>query len=109
MGKDKDGVNRVLLAGRIITEPRWHKAGKNRWLHFTLITEEVIHGVNETFIHEEQHHVCIYGNGRDGFDVKKDHVVYVQGRLCTHCFTDNEGIKRYKTEIIANSIDRIST
>lgn len=111
MGKAKDGVNRVLLVGRVSGEPRWHKVGKNRWLHFTLVTEEMIHGIKETFLHEEFHHVCVYGVNPclANCEMKNDDIIFVQGRLCTHAFTDTEGIKRYKTEIIAASIERIYT
>jgi single-strand DNA-binding protein len=111
MGKDREGVNRVILAGRVVTEPKWHKAGKNHWLHFTLLTEETIRGVKETFIHEERHHICVYGQNTsmDNFQVKKNDVIFVQGRLSTHNFLDGDGVKRYKTEIVASIIERIST
>jgi len=111
MGKDRAGVNRVILVGRVSGEPRVHKIGKNRWLHFTLITEEKIYGTKESAIHEEQHRICIYGQNSslDSYNIRESDVLYVQGRLCTHAFTDAEGIKRYKTEIVAGIIERIST
>lgn len=111
MGKDRAGVNRVILVGRVFGEPRMHKIGKNRWLHFTLITEEKIHGAKEAALHEEKHDVCIYGqnSSQDKYDVKEHDVLFIQGRLSTHAFTDAEGIKRYKTEIVASMVERIST
>jgi single-strand DNA-binding protein len=111
MGNDRAGVNRVILVGRVSGDLRLHRIGKNRWLHFTLITEEKIHSVKETSLHEEKHQVCIYGQNSslDQYNVKENDILFIQGRLSTHAFTDAEGIKRYKTEVVANIIERIST
>lgn len=111
MEKDREGVNRVLLVGWVSDAPRWHKTGRNCWLHFTLVTEETVHGAIGASIHKERHHICTYGQNpsSDHYDIKKDDVLFIQGRLSTHVFTDADGIKRYKTEIIAGIIERITT
>ncbi|MGN6180205.1 MAG: single-stranded DNA-binding protein [Mucilaginibacter sp.] len=111
MGKDKAGVNRVILVGRVSGAIRLHKAGKNHWLHFALITEEKIQGATGPFVHEEVHQICAYeqNSSRENQGITENDVLFIQGRLSTHAFTDAEGIKRYKTEIIASIIERIST
>ena len=35
-------------------------------------------------------------------DLDKGHLVYVEGKIKTHAFTNDQGIKRYKSEVISN-------
>jgi single-strand DNA-binding protein len=104
------GVNRVLLAGYVASEPRWHAVGKSRFLHFSLITEETIRGTKGSFTHQEEHRVRIESfNVPEGFTVAKGDLLFVQGRLTTHAFTDDDHVKRYRTDVVINHLERIST
>ncbi|MDT3405555.1 single-stranded DNA-binding protein [Mucilaginibacter terrae] len=103
-----DGINKVLLAGQITAEPRWHDEGNERMLCFTLTTKEIIFSQKEDIEHLENHRIKIpeKSHALKRFTFKKDDIVFVQGKLHTRSFIDAENIKRYKTEVIANQVDR---
>ena len=54
----------------------------------------------------EWHHVVAWRNTADIVDkyVKKGSQLYVEGRLRTRDYTDRDGVKRYITEIMADTV-----
>jgi single-strand DNA-binding protein len=54
----------------------------------------------------EWHRVVCFGKTAEvvGSYGKKGRAVYVEGRLQTRKWTDKEGVERYTTEIVANSV-----
>lgn len=103
-----DGINKVLLAGQITREPRWYNDNTERWLCFTLTTKETIFNQREDIEHQEHHQIKIPERcpTLKRFNFKQGDIVFVQGKLQTRSFIDDGNIKRYKTEVIANQVDR---
>lgn len=101
-------VNKVILAGKIDKEPRWHNNNGQRFLNFSLVTTEKIKR-NGTFeLLYEHHQVQVAEQVIRGENLVKDTPVFVQGRLQTRQFTDDQAVKRYKTVIIANVVEPLS-
>jgi single-strand DNA-binding protein len=97
------GINKVFLVGHIGKEPRWHSvANEPKMLCFPMVTTEFIkrNGVNVE--HVEWHQIKIPQGCIEAEDLlKKGQLVYIQGKIQTRQFTDEQQVKRYKTEILA--------
>lgn len=104
------GINKVMLAGKISKEPRLHNHNQERWLYFSLVTKEVIYSAKGDTDNEEVHQIRVEETNPalKRFELKKDDLVFVQGKLHTKAFVDAENIKRYKTEIIASNFEILS-
>ncbi len=105
--KENSCVNKVMLMGRIIKEPRWHVSGGERILCFSLLTVEQI-GREATTTHTETHDIKIGERLINVHDLNKGALVYVQGRLQTQQFIDEQAIRRYRTFISAQSVNLIT-
>jgi single-strand DNA-binding protein len=101
------GLNKIILVGQIIKEPRWHLFDQERQLCFTLLTTEMIRSQHGEQEHQEFHHIRIAASASfiDRFTFKKDDVIYLQGKLHTYTYTDEQQIKRYKTVVIATAAE----
>jgi single-strand DNA-binding protein len=101
------GLNKIILVGQIVKEPRWHVFDGQRQLCFTLLTREIIRSQQGEQEHEEFHSVRLPALSAlaERFSFGKGDVVYLQGKLHTYTFTDEQQIKRYKTIVAANAIE----
>ncbi|RYZ99935.1 MAG: single-stranded DNA-binding protein [Sphingobacteriaceae bacterium] len=102
------GLNKVILVGYITREPRLHTYKDNsQQLVFTITTNEIIRSNNGEIEHTENHHIKIDTNhsALKHITLKKGDMVYVQGKLQTTAHIDEQHIKRYKTEVVANAIE----
>ncbi len=101
------GLNKVILVGHVIREPRWHTGEKCRQLSFTIRTEEIIRSQQGDVIHEEFHNIRIeeHNASLKRVNLKKNDLIYLQGKLHTNAYVDEMQVKRYKTIIIATSIE----
>lgn len=102
-------VNRVTLLGYIADEPVIRPVGNdNKVANVTLVTNENTRNSQTGQWEEipEWHRVVAWGRLADviGNYVHKGSKLYVEGRLRTQSYTDNSGIKRKSTEIIASEI-----
>lgn len=98
-------VNKVILAGRVVNEPSYHVANGDTVITFRLITKEGIRRNGQIEPHEEVHQVKANEKVINIDVLKKDMVIYLQGRLNTMQFFDEQKIKRFTTFIVANAID----
>lgn len=73
-----------------------------------MVTPEEIKGKNQTTLHEEIHQVRINDQQISPDTLKKGVFVYLQGKIQTKQFVDDKGVKRFKTEIIANALEVLS-
>ncbi|OKS89184.1 hypothetical protein RG47T_4666 [Mucilaginibacter polytrichastri] len=74
-----------------------------------MVTTEFIKKNGASVEHIEWHQVKIPHNYVDADNVlKKGQLVYIQGKIQTLQFTDEQHIKRYKTEIMAQYIQILS-
>ncbi len=105
------GINKVILVGHVVREPRWHTDGKERWLAFTLATKETIFSAKGDYDHIENHQIKISESAAalKRCDFKKNDMLYIQGKIQTKSFTDDENIKRYKSEISATHAERLAS
>ena len=102
-------VNRVTLLGYIADEPVIRTVGgDNKVANVTLVTNESTRNQQTGQWEEvpEWHRVVAWGRLADviGNYVHKGSKLYVEGRLRTQSYTDNSGIKRKSTEIIASEV-----
>jgi single-strand DNA-binding protein len=105
------GINKVFLVGHIGKEPRWHSANNEaKALCFPMVTTEFIKKNGATIEHIEWHQIKIPEHFvEDEGLLKKGQLVYVQGKIQTRQFTDEQQVKRYKTEILAQQVQLLNS
>ena len=105
------GINKVFLVGHIGKEPRWHLANNEpKMLCFPMVTTEFIKKNGTSVEHVEWHQIKIPENFvEDETLLKKGQLVYVQGKIQTRQFTDEQQVKRYKTEILAQQVQLLNS
>lgn len=94
------GVNKVFLIGRIDGEPVLKDLDEaEQVLCFTLVTTEVIKDGKEL---TEYHHIKLYREVAlsDKAELKKGQMVYLEGKIKTRSYYDEQQIKRYILEIV---------
>lgn len=103
------GVNKVILIGRLGRDPevRYTPSG-DAVANFSIATSEdwTDKDSGEKKERTEWHNIVAWRRLGEicGEYLKKGSQVYIEGRLQTRSWTDKEDVKRYRTEIIANSV-----
>lgn len=105
-------VNKVIILGRLGNQPELRYTTSNR-----AVTELRV-ATNERWTDKEGnkqektewHTVVVWGRQAENCEryLGKGREVYVEGRLETRNWEDQTGQKRYKTEIIANTVQFLS-
>ena len=98
------GINKVFLVGTISKEPRLHNFQDQREvLCFPLATTEVIKKNGEDFELTEWHNIKLPKDvaATINLQLEKGHMLYLEGKIQTRSFYDDDQIKKYKLEIIA--------
>lgn len=103
-----DGLNRVMLLGNLGADPE---------LRSTQSGESVLRlriATNERYLDRDKvwqdrtewHSVTVWGKRAEALHriLSKGSNLFVEGSLRTSSYDDKEGIKRYKTEIVAKEI-----
>jgi single-strand DNA-binding protein len=102
------GINRVMLIGNVgrDAEVRYTQSGQ-AVASFSLATSEVYSDKTSGERQErvEWHNIVAWGRQAEiaGQYVKKGRQVYVEGRLQTRDWVDPQGVKHYKTEVVARN------
>ena len=99
-------LNKVILIGRLGKDPEitTFESG-NRKMSVTLATTERYRDRDNNWVDQtEWHNLVAWGNlANDIADKRRNYakgdMMYVEGRLRTRQYTDNQGINRYVTEI----------
>lgn len=102
------GVNKVILLGHLGKDPeiRAMETGR-RVANFTLATSETYKDKNgERLENTEWHNVVFWGPVTEIIEkyVKKGTQIYVEGKLRTRSYETKEGVKKYTTEILGDTI-----
>lgn len=100
------GVNRVILVGHLGKDPELRHLQDNvAVMSFPLATTDYIIKNGNKIEQTEWHNVILWrGLAEAGYKIlKKGRLVYIEGKCRTHSFEDKEGIRRYATEIVADS------
>ncbi len=106
----EETLNRMEIRGRIGQEPKIFTVGDTRVARFSVATSEVFHD-REGVIKEEitWHNVSAWeGRNIEPFDkIHRGQMVSVVGRLRNTRFTNNEGVEKYITEVVANQLSLV--
>lgn len=101
-------VNKVILVGNVGKDPEIRQTQNNKQVAtFSLATSESYKDQSgQRQSKTEWHNVVCWGNLAQlaGQYIKKGSKVYLDGKITTRSWDDNNGNKRYTTEIIANTI-----
>lgn len=105
-------VNKVLLLGNLGRDPELRSTPKgNQVLNFPMATTRRWKDRETDKVHEQTdwHRIVVWGRQAEVLSeyLKKGSQVHVEGRVQTRSWTDNDGGKRYTTEIVASRIQML--
>jgi len=106
------GVNKVIIIGNLGNDPevKFLPTG-NAVANITVATSEswTDKQTNEKKTETEWHKVVIYGKLAEiaGEYLRKGSKVYLEGKLKTRKWQDQQGVDRYTTEIVANEMQML--
>lgn len=102
------GVNKVILVGNLGKDPEVRQISPNQTVcQFRIATgESWIDKAGQKQERTEWHSIVVWGKMAEicGKYLSKGRQVYVEGRLQTRSWEDQQGQKRYTTEVIANTV-----
>jgi single-strand DNA-binding protein len=109
----KGTVNKVILIGRLGKDPdmRYTPSG-TAVANFSLATNSRYKDSDGNWQDKtEWHNIVTFGRTAEvaGEYLKKGKLVYIDGRLQTSSWEDQNGQKRYKTEIVAGDMQLIGS
>lgn len=103
-----DGLNRVMLLGNLGADPELrYTQGGQAVLNCRLATTESY--LDKDKVRRERtdwHSVVIWGKRGEALSriLAKGSSVFIEGGIRTSSYDDKEGVKRYKTEIVASNV-----
>ncbi|MEY3015022.1 MAG: hypothetical protein RIT45_3757, partial [Pseudomonadota bacterium] len=101
-------VNKVILIGNLGNQPELrHTASNQPVTELRIATNEVWTGRDGNRQERtEWHSVVVWGRDAENCErfLAKGRQVYIEGRLQTREYTGQDGQKRYKTEIVAQTV-----
>jgi single-strand DNA-binding protein len=106
--KERWTVNKVLLAGRLTRDPEMRAlASGNHVTQFSVATTEYAGNGKER---GEFHNVVTWDRLAEvcGRYLGKGQQVALEGRLQTRTWDDDKGIRHWKTEIVATTVEMLS-
>ncbi len=103
------GINKVILIGNLGRDPeiRYMQSGSPvASLNIATTRRWRNKQTNEMVEETEWHRVVVFGQQAEhcGNYLSKGRMVYVEGRLKTRSYDDKDGVKRYATDIIAETV-----
>lgn len=109
----KGTVNKAIIIGRLGKDPDMRYAPSGTAIaNFSVATNSNFKD-NEGNWNEktEWHNIVTFGRQAEfaGEYLKKGKLVYIEGRLQTSSWEDQNGQKRYKTEILANTLQLLGS
>jgi single-strand DNA-binding protein len=103
-----EGLNRVLLLGNLGQDPELRMTNSGQAvLRMRLATSESY--LDRNRVRQERtewHNVIVWGRRAEALSkfLSKGSRLFVEGGLRTSSYDDREGVKRYRTEIVANNV-----
>lgn len=102
------GVNRVTLVGNLGADPDVKKtaSGKTVTLFNLATSRSWINREGQKQQHTEWHRIVVWGKQAETCAeyLAKGRQVYIEGHLQTRSWDDDNGQKRYTTEVVANQV-----
>lgn len=108
-------VNKVILVGNVGKDPEVkYFENKQAVANFPLATTERGYTLaNGTTVPErtEWHNIVFWGKTAETIEkyVHKGDKLYVEGKIRTHSYSDQNGVQRYRTEIFGEHIELFSS
>lgn len=108
-------VNKVILIGNVGKEPEVRHLDRNMAVANVILatTERGYTLQNGTQVPErtEWHNVVLWGGLADVVEryVHKGDKLYIEGKIRTNTYEDQSGIRRYRTEILAENMEMLSS
>ena len=103
-----DGLNRVMLLGNLGADPELRMTnGGQAVLKLRLATSESYLDRDRTRKERtEWHSVTVWGKRAEALSkfLSKGSRIFVEGSIRTSNYEDREGVKRYRTEVVARDI-----
>jgi len=102
------GVNKAIIVGNLGRDPELrYTTGGSPVVTLSVATTRAYTNKNNDRIEEtEWHRVVVWGKSAEHCNnyLTKGRQVYVEGRISTRSYTDKDDVKRYSTEIVADSV-----
>lgn len=102
------GINKVILVGRLGADPEVKTiTGGNTVARLSVATSENwTDKQGEKQERVEWHRVVVWGKLAElcGKYLTKGRQAYIEGRIQTRSWEDDQGVKKYSTEIVANTV-----
>lgn len=103
------GVNKVILIGNLGRDPELrYTQGGSPVCRLNLATTRRYQNrqTNEMVEETEWHRVTVWGKSAEHCNnyLSKGRQVYIEGRLRTSSYEDKDGVKKYSTEVIADTV-----
>lgn len=102
------GINKVILIGNLGRDPelRYTQTGTPVCQLNLATTRSYTNKNNERVEETEWHRVTVWSKQAEFCNqyLSKGRQVYVEGRLQTRSYEDKDGIKRYSTDVIADTV-----
>jgi single-strand DNA-binding protein len=105
------GINKVILLGTA-KEPFRQSAEKGQsFLCFNLVTTEYIKKGYDQTEHHEYHKIKVPEKliAQDSLHLAEGQSLFIEGKIQTTSYHDEQRVKRYSLEIIATRVDILST
>jgi single-strand DNA-binding protein len=106
------GVNKVILVGNLGKDPEVrHLEGGATVANFSLATTEAYKDKSGNRVEQtEWHNIVVWRGLAEVAEkyLKKGTTIYLEGRIRTRSWDDKEGVKRYTTEIVADTFTILS-
>ena len=107
------GINKVILVGNLGKDPEVRAISTDRKVaNFSLATTESYKNKNgERVDQTEWHNVVFYGPIADVIEryLRKGSQIYVEGKIRTRSYDDKDGVKKYITEIIGDTMTMLGS
>tara|TARA_R110000796_G_scaffold96719_1_gene203092 strand:- start:535569 stop:536006 length:438 start_codon:yes stop_codon:yes gene_type:complete len=107
------GVNKVILVGNLGKDPEVRHLESGRAVaNFSLATSETYKNKQgERVTTTEWHNIVLWSPLAEIAEkfLKKGNQVYIEGKLNTRSWDDQDGNKRYTTEVVGNNLTMLGT
>ena len=107
------GLNKVTIIGNLGRDPemRYTPSGRPVTSFSVVVSRNWTSAEGERREEHEWFNVVAWGNLAEicKSHLKKDHQVYVEGRLQTRGWEDEEGKRHFRTEVVANEMIMLSS
>ena len=107
------GINKVILVGNLGKDPEVRAISTDRKVaNFSLAATESYKNKNgERVDQTEWHNVVFYGPIAEGIEryLRKGSQIYVEGKIRTRSYDDKDGVKKYITEIIGDTMTMLGS